>query len=490
MLHLAPVACGKGVSGTIRNSASPGLAVDADDNLYLLTSSGVSIMRLKTRSIEQFVREDLQEMKDGDINGNARAGLVTDLCWDDDLNSPEIAHEELLSVLGTTAFGGLWILDALAAALRLVVGTQLITVIAGPLAQGRNSRDGFAKLHQFAENDPIASLSSPTQMVRMKHSSKVIIFEEAPKVAGTRIRVLDLSTWKVSTLVTSPNMFPHVSRVYKNPDSLYAWSHNPSPSSIFITTPQLTSVRLDTETGEHHSDPYGMHLIGDNRWIPVVSNVPLYASKQQGVSVSLHTYDGVRLCKLKYPGEYAYLASTNTLVLANPLCVYATTNFPSYKESLPYFKPRKTHFDASDFPSMANDDNDLASLPPPLYEPIPCARTVWYPLKTSDPNLSIVDLFNQNVNGPQPSGARNFSSSPSSPSNETFSAERKHSFKNYFLFILPTFSKVAIAKGPLLSLRWRWFRRMLELPGCEESRTRIVTLPSWITPKICTVILD
>lgn len=109
-----------------------------------------------------------------------------------------------------------------------------------------------------------------------------------------------------------------------------------------------------------------------------------------------------------------------------------------------------------------------------------CCNTAWFPLKPIEPHQSIVDLF-------QRIAKERYTSETSSDSQ--YASDKDH-FKNDVLFLLEDCTSVARAKDIHMYLRWTWFRRMMHLKDFEEARTRIVHLPSWVTPNICTAVLD
>lgn len=102
-------------------------------------------------------------------------------------------------------------------------------------------------------------------------------------------------------------------------------------------------------------------------------------------------------------------------------------------------------------------------------------NTAWFPLKPFNPSASMLDLFKARANDFSPQAPFVWS---------------EGEVENGFLFVLYDCPSVALAIDIHLYLHWRWFRRLLSVKGCEEVRTRIIYLPSWVTPNICTAILD
>lgn len=105
----------------------------------------------------------------------------------------------------------------------------------------------------------------------------------------------------------------------------------------------------------------------------------------------------------------------------------------------------------------------------------------WYPIKPADGSPSVQKIV-QSI----PSELAYFSSSAMTSGN---SLEDLEHFANDCIFVLANYPYVARAITILCFLRWPWFRRQLELPKIAK-RERIFKLPSWVTPSICTAIID
>lgn len=310
----------EGVSQQIRREYSTGLTVDSDDNCYILTDSGIAILKKNTQIVQKYAPENGNKMSDGSMRHGASVGHAVDIAWDSNLKDRLISHQPLCAALGldSPATGGLWILDDEAHALRLVVGDKLITVVGGIK---KLHRDGVARvMKDVKRRDAFASLDTPRRFVRLPSSPKVVIFEDHIIRRLPRVRILDMQTWQVSTLQIKTDKLDlnWIDRCFSGFDPQ---SH---PSTIVITSRTsrtYTSQRryqLDLSTGD--LKPFDDWDSIAYRTTAIASNERLYQAtwNSYGLTTLICTSDEHILASIfAPPSEYAFLASTNALIRAD-----------------------------------------------------------------------------------------------------------------------------------------------------------------------------
>lgn len=360
MLRFTAISTDEGVSQEVRNATSTGLAVSPGDDLYVITKSGVCIMRKNTQLLQKYLAEDFKKMSDGNILHDACTGKAVDIVWENRLNDRRIPQKELVAALRVDAMpvaGGLWVLDAWAHALRLVVNDRLVTVVGG---YKNRHRDGLARILKGApRKDAYASLASPCQFVRMQDSLKMVIVEEAPFKRGPRLRILDMSTWRVTTVVTKESSVLSLQRCFVQPFSEAGENDN----LVVAITGSHHRYDLDIETGAltvREKRPRELATFA----LPVTSSVPLCAASSSylGVHTTILTRDGRFLASSSIPGgDYAYLPNINTLVHSNGehgLSV-ATDAFCYQRDTKGHFRPWKLRMKCEDRSSFCIDNENF-----------------------------------------------------------------------------------------------------------------------------------
>lgn len=350
--------CAEGVSPRLGNFGSPGLAVDGNDDLYLIMGSGVCIKGRGVEAIYPFILQDEHKICDGNIRSKARTGRVVDLVWDADLGSPLIDSRPIAAAFGPKhrlGNGALWIVDLAAAALRMVCDKLLVTVVG---LTGKPYRDGYSRLGKVDNEEQYATLIRPAQCLRISHTPNVIIFER-PTDTSSRVRILDMSTWKVSTLATNPNPLPLVLRAYKHHDCTHSEYAHPIRSTIFTHTQDGTSS-LNLLTGQVEYLSRGGPLSSGNKdLVPIVSRCAVYAKpgpQCAGVSRILCGQDGRQLVLLEKEGEYAYLASLKEIILANDRGVWIASSELPWADKFRLYKHARANFHELDLSVYINND--------------------------------------------------------------------------------------------------------------------------------------
>lgn len=322
MLQFAKVTCDEGVSPAPRQ-IGPGIALDCSDNLYVITNSGVCSIRKKTPTfLQQYIREDEEKIRDGRLKDQAYTGYAIDLAWDSELTAHDAFSDplkELIDEEEVLEYGGLWVVDLAAHALRLAIDWRLITVVGG---LKRLSRDGLARIAPNVEDDgAFACLHSPVHVLRLKHSSKVLIVEFHGSNFDSFIRILDMKDWTVTTLVTNPHPLPTVIRCFNHIDLLKRHDSKISQwldliaenkCALFSTGEDQFFV-LNVETGETTLD-YVFPRLDILR--PIVSKLPLFIAPFNGAGVEaiFLTADRRQILTLESFADYAYMESCSTLV--------------------------------------------------------------------------------------------------------------------------------------------------------------------------------
>lgn len=367
MLRFSPVPCAEGVSGVPRHDASNIFAVDSGDNLLLNLESGICILRKGRLLIEKFVLADAGHLKDGKIDADARVGSVMDLSWDADsfFKVPDSLRPSYPNYTPTCR-GLLWILDG--RVLRLLHANHLFT-IAGSTCDNISDnnkatevRDGCTRMHHAdREEREYATFLAPTHCFRMKSRATVVILDADPRRphAATTVRLLNTTSWMVTTLETGKVPLPRVLHAYKNHDCLPLYQHNPNSSAIYIRTIIGDISTVDIETGKVQlSDVPAMHPCGERDLWPIVSNAPLYymLGSLFGVVAIIKTHDGRHMATLDVQGPFAYIKASNTMAYASPNEIMVSTDCMQYRDKYGDFKPRRTNFGDEDFSIFIDND--------------------------------------------------------------------------------------------------------------------------------------
>lgn len=315
-------------------------------------------MRNGSMLVEQFVHQDVENACDGNIvTREGRTGLVVDIVWDSDLTQRGVMTSNIRASLDnkhTLYGGGLWILDSSSALLRLVVRDMMVTVVG---VTGQRYRDGYSRLELGHNEDEYATLIDPTQCVRSLSLPQLLVIEQLDG-EHSRIRVLDMSTWKVTTLVTEPSPLSLVHRVYKTHNCV-AKESDPKSYHLMLNTSTGPSL-LDTLTGKIDSELHGLPPHNDPDELPIVTyNTPLYIRSDYnifGVAYLLFTHQTRILSTLEEPGEYAYLKSNTTLVHANKHGIAICSKFSPYFDRHGDLKPWKATFEVTNLSVCINHD--------------------------------------------------------------------------------------------------------------------------------------
>lgn len=384
MLKFKSVPSDLGVSAEVRGGPSECFALDPNDNLYIIMKSGVCKIRNQDLLIQQYIQEDKTKVSDGNIHTDAFTGHASSIGWDSALTETAVSQKELSAALPPDTKlngGGLWVLDLKIHALRLVVADALITVAGGE----KGYRDGFSRLAKDtshnkddkddkdgkevkeAENDGLAAFVLPLILLRMKHAPKVVIIELLDLTYKIRVRILDMATWKVSTLATTLESMPGYPfgvpfACFKNPDCLPLAQHLPNKSSIIIFF-EHRSILLNVETGDtnsrkslHRKHSYFLDLVH-----PIASNMPLYNLHMRfcGLSSGIYAKDCHLLASLWIDSYHlAFLTTTNSLFLVaenNTLMVARRPFFHSYGSDK-QFLPWKSRTDALNMSQFIDHD--------------------------------------------------------------------------------------------------------------------------------------
>lgn len=147
---------------------------------------------------------------------------------------------------------------------------------------------------------------------------------------------------------------------------------------------------------------------------------------------------------------------------------------------------------------------ECANIPSPLQvdsytEPrgLLAEQIVWFPLRPSPHSqhtwtYSIEDLFVQAAQNPAEAEAlrREDEQLEGEPIPRIPSDQLNALFHSMTLFVLTSAPVATLVHTITTFLRWNWFRRLMSVKWCEEARTRVVHLPDWVTPNMCTAILE
>lgn len=209
------------------------LCLDAAGNLYIsLEGSTIYCMHNHQEAVQPYVLLTDEQTQDGFLE-EATFVSPKGLCWDDELRSSGVSLKELQTVLNTRykPYEGMWVADNLDHTIRLICEDMAITIAGKSRVQGK--ADGRARLSlsravttettpeiddnysldfpgppdasmppnsvledDSSDCDQFASLDSPLYAVRVPHHPLVVI----TPTQGLEYRILNLSTWMISTL--------------------------------------------------------------------------------------------------------------------------------------------------------------------------------------------------------------------------------------------------------------------------------------------------
>lgn len=327
-------------------------------------------MRKGQPLIEQLVQEDLEGVKDGNIKTEARAGLVMDIEWDP--LRAETTDVRYTTFNRTPVDGGLWLVDAGAPSLRLLLGDQLLTVLGpsssalsttvAPSRQTALQRDGVARILPGKPEDAYATLSAPLFCLRTNIGPTFAIAEGYPldNSIHSRTRILNTLTWNVKTLTPSVvdgplDSFPL--RSFDHRPCIVMHQHNPNSTTIYLWNPDGTNAVRDVSTEALDAETPESPPKVDDGYLSMVSNLPLFCRTIPGALSWLILKDYRNIATLEVDGPFAYIKSTSALVRVSRQDVTISTNFAlPYRDKSGDFKPWKRPLGYEDRSVLIDND--------------------------------------------------------------------------------------------------------------------------------------
>lgn len=294
-------------------------AVDSEDNIYFNTESS-DVMKLPRGSCLLEVWIPQGPYQDGARVGEARCPSIIygDIQWDSQLGKYGVSVEELgkaLDIPEETVEEGMWLTDPGAQTIRLACQDKVITVAGKQNCTSK--RDGYARLRPNIDetSEELAHFLQPVLSIRVRGRPLIAVAEFSWRVPEATFRLIDLSTWKVSTLASTKPAFtdwitfhplidlnaPHVS------NSVHmALSHGVKNLHINVDTGEMTSLDGPLDVAVYASPYYPIHT----------------KPRRSKNSHSLVSGDGTLNCRIPYPLA-AYLHSTNEIIATqdNQICV-------------------------------------------------------------------------------------------------------------------------------------------------------------------------
>lgn len=172
--------------------------LDSNENLYAVYwTSQIHCYRKGKKAAEIYAGKGPNTAKSSSSQAllTLSFGAITDILWDHDLANNQVDPKILSSALrvNRTVTEGMWIVDHLGfgKGLLLLSDEKLVTIIPSADRTLTNC-DGYASV---VSNRSVARLKNPISIVRPARPALVIL-ETDP----LRVRLLDLRTWKVTTI--------------------------------------------------------------------------------------------------------------------------------------------------------------------------------------------------------------------------------------------------------------------------------------------------
>lgn len=244
--------------------------VDSEDTLYIGSFKGL-FKKSVGKDLEVIIkpRNEGDKSTKGGPRENATVHHPIGLDWDDSIGGDQTSLVELEKAVGAGSdhYQGLWIADDLSHQIRLLCNDTLITIAGGPGNDSNGSQsnisDGFALIKPEVSSG-FATVSNPTCILRVPQRPLVFICEWPTQAsAPPKFRLLDLTTWKFSTLATgdepkallenplatSPlGWQPHCCRVPGHPGHIQLVNWTPEGISTWSRLEKPSSLLLDLET--------------------------------------------------------------------------------------------------------------------------------------------------------------------------------------------------------------------------------------------------
>ena len=183
--------------------------VDSDSNLYAVYWNTQIHAHLKGKNCSEVYAgrgSNTEKSSSTESLLNLTLGAITDILWDDDLSNAQINQRVLSNALKVnhSISEGMWVIDHLGfeRGLLLLAADRLAPIVAS-VDRTLMHRDGFACV---VSDQPHAKLKNAMTICRLARPALVIL-----ECDPLRIRMLDLTTWRVTTIPFSqspPNFDP------------------------------------------------------------------------------------------------------------------------------------------------------------------------------------------------------------------------------------------------------------------------------------------
>lgn len=277
--------------------------VDANDDLYSVYWTSQIFVRPKGKTDKRLFAgkgpiaapHDSFKTSKSDALLNMTFGALTDILWDGDLGnkliSPKVLSSAILEDKPVTE--GLWLVDHIGPkkGLLLLSGENLIPIVPG-IDRTTGFRDGHASVMPGQSQ---ATLKNAITICRLSRPALVIL--EADPL---RIRMLDLTTWEVTTIL---NAMPS----HLGAENYYSLHHFPEVKKARFTNAlsvsksnsyvQLFSRHhcethlLDLEAGKFVDKRQVAHFPSHNYAVPVASsvNAPTFLMIDMGLSLATYS---------------------------------------------------------------------------------------------------------------------------------------------------------------------------------------------------------
>lgn len=173
-------------------------ALCGSDTGYMYLSCASGIFKVGYRLEKLVEKTSIGMVIDGEL-GLATVNRPMGLCWDNDLSNEAISAELLKQTLAVdfAPTEGLWIADMADHSIRLICQGKIITLCRG---NSSSSKDGKARAYSMSTTS-FATTAFPADVRRLSHRP-LVLFSEWGGTLPPRVRLLNMSSWTISTLRT------------------------------------------------------------------------------------------------------------------------------------------------------------------------------------------------------------------------------------------------------------------------------------------------